>query len=356
MSFRPVGAPLVLALSMVSAGLISTCAHRSVSECRSDFDCKLERVCDSGACVWPSRTGSPPPTAPAATDEEGASAGEGTPTQPPPVLSDAQAMFRQDPMHRGRSRFRMPIKRPEIRWTYESRGPISFLPGGQQGRLGGGGQPGRQGPPDRPGRKVPVGLPHHRHGVRIAGHRHKRRHLRRLGRRSPVRPGSQGAQGAVALPAGRLSGRAARAGQQPLRRRRRTHHRSRRDAVPGRRRRVCPEPRRQPEMAVRHRRPRGDGAQHSARRDHRRRQPGQPDLRDQARRDEALGLPGRRRRRVHPGHRRRRHHLRGVGRPEAVRAGARRRPALGVQRRRETSGQRRRWAWTGRFMSGVSMV
>jgi outer membrane protein assembly factor BamB len=128
MSLRPAGWLLVLASFLLCAGLVTTCAHRSVSECRSDFDCKLERVCDRGACVWPSRTGSPAPTPPPAIDEEGNTV-ETTPTQPPaPVLSDAQAMFRQDPMHRGRSRFRMPIKRPEIRWTYESRGSISSSP------------------------------------------------------------------------------------------------------------------------------------------------------------------------------------------------------------------------------------
>ena len=140
------------------------CAHLGPgTRCKSDFDCKLERVCDSGRCVWPTRTGAPPPQTPidpetgaGITDRDGTSeaaevrapagaAARANGESPQPTGSFAQAMFRFDPQHRGRSRFRMPTRRPQVRWAYETAGAIISSPavsregwvavGSQDGRL-----------------------------------------------------------------------------------------------------------------------------------------------------------------------------------------------------------------------------
>jgi outer membrane protein assembly factor BamB len=148
MTSRSVGPGLATLAALVVC--VTTCAHVGPgTTCRSDFDCKLERICDSGRCVWPSRTGAPPPQPPGSADQESKAgpdedqAGAAEPVSMPEV--PAQWMFRQDPLHRGRSRHRMPVRRPEIRWAYETRGPVISSPavsrdgwlvvGSQDGRL-----------------------------------------------------------------------------------------------------------------------------------------------------------------------------------------------------------------------------
>src|SRR5438094_309862 len=54
------------------------------------------------------------------------------PAAPPVVFPTASApggtMFRLGPEHRGRSPFRVPPRRPEIVWTYETRGAVTSSP------------------------------------------------------------------------------------------------------------------------------------------------------------------------------------------------------------------------------------
>jgi outer membrane protein assembly factor BamB len=122
--------------SVVIALLLGTCAHVPGTVCRSDFDCKLDRVCDGGRCVWPSRTGAPPRSSPVDPEAPptlevapGAAATNARASDPPlPSGPPAQAMFRSDPQHRGRSRFRLPVRRPQVRWAYETVGAVSSSP------------------------------------------------------------------------------------------------------------------------------------------------------------------------------------------------------------------------------------
>ena len=86
--------------------------------CGSDNDCKLARVCEAGQCVWPKELVSVSCAAPPAAVS----------VAPLPVGPPAQAMFRFDPQHRGRSTCRLPTQRPEIHWTFETAGPITSSP------------------------------------------------------------------------------------------------------------------------------------------------------------------------------------------------------------------------------------
>jgi outer membrane protein assembly factor BamB len=107
--------------------------------CVSDVDCKLERICDAGKCVWAGRrpasaspgTTAQKPTLPAAPAGNGDGDGDlaATPTTTatataPPGL----AMFRFEPSHRGRSPYKLPARRPVVRWTYETQGPVNSSP------------------------------------------------------------------------------------------------------------------------------------------------------------------------------------------------------------------------------------
>ena len=71
----------------------------------SDNDCKLARVCEAGQCIWPK--------APAVCS--GAASPVATGAVPIAVGPPAQAMFRFEPQHRGRSPYRLP--QPD---TYQS--------------------------------------------------------------------------------------------------------------------------------------------------------------------------------------------------------------------------------------------
>ena len=234
MSFRP--SPVLLPVLAPAALLAGTCAHllSPATECRSDFDCKLERVCDGARCVWPSRTGRPAAHARLAARRRGGRAA--AETQRPPSRARPRAVGRPGDVPPG-SRCTGAAPGSGCRSSgRRSAGPtraagsISSSPAvSKDGWVVVGSQDGKVHLIAADGKSLwafpttdmVFGSP----AIGVERHR-----LRRLGRRSPVRPGSQGAEGAVALPAGGLPGRAARSGQQPLRRRRRPDHRARRDA------------------------------------------------------------------------------------------------------------------------------
>jgi outer membrane protein assembly factor BamB len=103
-----------LALSAVSA-----CAH-TITECGSDRDCKLQRICDAGQCLWP--------------HQAAARAGRpvGSPSSPLPLpqyaTEPALAMFRLGPAHRGRSPYVIPAAKPGIWWSFPTGGPVASSP------------------------------------------------------------------------------------------------------------------------------------------------------------------------------------------------------------------------------------
>ena len=106
---------LAIALSGVAA---AACAHLG-SSCGSDRDCKLDRVCEAGSCVWPQGA------------RAGAAAGAANaPVTPLPqyALEPAQAMFRLGSAHRGRSPFNLPAVKPEIAWMVATGGAVVSSP------------------------------------------------------------------------------------------------------------------------------------------------------------------------------------------------------------------------------------
>ena len=111
-----------LRLAAVAAGLGAGlgCAHVEPSPCASDKDCKLNRLCDAGRCVWPGDTARPSVQA----------GGLGGPSVPLPqyAVEPAQAMFRFGPTHRGRSPFALPATKPAIWWTFMTGAPIVSSP------------------------------------------------------------------------------------------------------------------------------------------------------------------------------------------------------------------------------------
>ena len=117
---------LLVAASVAGTLALSTCAHVEPSVCQSDKDCKLSRVCERGHCVW----GTPP------AQRGGATMGPAPVAPPPAVLAalsngtaePARAMFRLGPLHRGRSPYAIPLKKPTAAWTYLTGGPITSSP------------------------------------------------------------------------------------------------------------------------------------------------------------------------------------------------------------------------------------
>jgi outer membrane protein assembly factor BamB len=113
---------ILSALASAACLLDVGCAHTG-NGCSSDRDCKLDRVCEAGACVWPqaaasaARAGAPTP-ARAAT----------APAFPKYAAEPAQAMFRLGPTHRGRSPFALPTTKPDIAWIASAAGPVVSSP------------------------------------------------------------------------------------------------------------------------------------------------------------------------------------------------------------------------------------
>jgi outer membrane protein assembly factor BamB len=110
---------------LVAVTLVTSCAHQEASPCRSDRDCKLERICDIGTCRWAAERGgrhalaTPTPTA-------GPSGAWLVPT--PPVPEAVRSMFRLGPLHRGRAAAEIPAEVPTVTWSYLTGGPISGSP------------------------------------------------------------------------------------------------------------------------------------------------------------------------------------------------------------------------------------
>ena len=107
-------------LSGLFAGAVELgCAHVEPSPCASDKDCKLNRLCDVGRCVWPATAG-----------RVGGANTPDRPVTPMPqyAIDPAQAMFRFGPAHRGRSPFVLPLSKPNIWWTVATGGPVVSSP------------------------------------------------------------------------------------------------------------------------------------------------------------------------------------------------------------------------------------
>jgi outer membrane protein assembly factor BamB len=120
-------------IGVAACGLSACVLHQQLVDCASDRDCKLDRICDAGHCIWPGTarpsrsrlSGTPVLTS---TSTTGTAPLGPTVVAPPRPGSPDAAMFRFGPEHRGRSAYRAPTKRPEVLWTYETRGPITSSP------------------------------------------------------------------------------------------------------------------------------------------------------------------------------------------------------------------------------------
>jgi outer membrane protein assembly factor BamB len=116
------------ALLVVVPGLLlstlAACSHFSGDGCGSDRDCKLDRVCEQGHCVWAQGPRAGAGKAP------GGGAGPGAPAMSLPqyALEPAQAMFRLGAAHRGRSPYNLPATKPEVSWSVSTGGPIVSSP------------------------------------------------------------------------------------------------------------------------------------------------------------------------------------------------------------------------------------
>ena len=61
----PTQAGLRVTFTLVAAwGVATGCAHVEASPCAADKDCKLNRLCDAGRCVWPGDAARPSVAAP----------------------------------------------------------------------------------------------------------------------------------------------------------------------------------------------------------------------------------------------------------------------------------------------------
>jgi len=110
--------------------------------CGSDRDCKLDRICEEGRCIWRDQTSGAasnrierangartalPDVRDAGAANHGQNghvpdAGTSDPDRAP------HSMFRGDPFHRGQSPFVMPKQKPLMVWRYKTQGPISGSP------------------------------------------------------------------------------------------------------------------------------------------------------------------------------------------------------------------------------------
>jgi len=103
--------------------VFTACAHFGEGGCGSDRDCKLDRVCDAGRCVWAQG-----PRAGAGGASAASSGVTAAVALPQYALEAAQAMFRLGAAHRGRSSFNLPIVKPDVAWSVTTGGPIVSSP------------------------------------------------------------------------------------------------------------------------------------------------------------------------------------------------------------------------------------
>src|SRR4051812_22592481 len=128
---RPARA-LAFAAGLAAVGGWGGCLlHREPSPCLGDRDCKLERICDAGRCMW-SRPGAPTAAAPRSpvvrTGENAAPPEVSATSAVAAAPTVAHPMFRFGPEHRGRSPWKIPARRPDVVWAYETRGPVTSSP------------------------------------------------------------------------------------------------------------------------------------------------------------------------------------------------------------------------------------
>ncbi len=107
-----------------AAVILVDCAHLEPTTCGSDKDCKLQRVCDLGRCVWSGAA--PEARVPLASAPGGVA--PRSPALPPTGTEPARTMFRFGPLHRGRSPYLIPAKKAVVAWAYPTGGPIVSSP------------------------------------------------------------------------------------------------------------------------------------------------------------------------------------------------------------------------------------
>lgn len=122
------------AIVFAFATLITGCAARTPARdfpgCGADRDCKLDRICEQGRCVWVK----PPVSAPATTPDAAVGRAavdadvDGAPSQGGPDLDPAVTMFRFEPRHRGRVPFLLPEQVPDVVWKHATGGPVTSSP------------------------------------------------------------------------------------------------------------------------------------------------------------------------------------------------------------------------------------
>ena len=118
---------------LCAVGTIPACVHPPASTfpgCGSDRDCRFDRICELGRCVWPPKPGGVP-LAPA---DAGTDAGAVPSTA---MVVPALAMHRFGPQHRGQSPFRLPKQQPHFGWSFSSGGPITSSPAVAPDGMGG---------------------------------------------------------------------------------------------------------------------------------------------------------------------------------------------------------------------------
>lgn len=114
-------------LAVAGCVVRSTSASKPLEGCGSDRDCKLERICERGQCVWWNPSAALAPL----VDAGGPEGGIGDDLQAsnaPDAKPGALSMFRVEPQHRGRVSFTLPKQAPQVAWKYNTGGPITSSP------------------------------------------------------------------------------------------------------------------------------------------------------------------------------------------------------------------------------------
>jgi len=108
-------------------GLITSCGAQAVpaSPCMSDRECRGERVCHQGSCMFEEEARAHLVGQLEGTDAAVTAGGQQTVTTPPdeadpPAVSPERPMFMGGPLHTGRSPQRGPTATPEVAWTHRT--------------------------------------------------------------------------------------------------------------------------------------------------------------------------------------------------------------------------------------------